>query len=589
MKVHPKSKIFFLAIMALVATACEKTGGSGRIEIFAEPMDAAKVRVGDVDSVWVDGDKILVNSDEVEVERRGGHAYINYGTPLSVNRAVYPASIASGTLSGDAATVTLPGVYHYCVDANGYQLLELPMAARSEGEEALRFKHLTGALCFIVKNDGATEVTLQSLTVSSNDGYRLSGSCSIDFSDLEGTSAEKTGVAADRKVTLLFDNGHVLASGDEVRVTVPVPPVGSDNHFNVQVRLYHEGDDHSYLYNRSQPSGGALNRNQLGYSNVGVTASNGEYVSPTSLLTVANGTCHIGTARDFQLWYTAIENDWSFQGGTYRTAPCCLDNDIDLTGVIITPIITYGGELDGNGHSINNLTIQSINTSAPADTKDHYCGLFVKSGKRSIVKNLTLDNLSLKHTTYTSANLYLGAFYANIEKSSGSDTTSFAINGCNANITSITKSEEIDGHVYIGGLVGSVSKPTTITNCHVTIPAATIEGSRNVYFGGLVGSNSGNSATDIRSSSWTGSVYLSSGINMWAGGLLANKTQGDCTINNCTVEGTINASVTGNYKYLASLIGRKNSTGTVSISSTTPNVSVTLNNSVVSPVPEYNN
>lgn len=240
------------------------------IEIFAERMgNGSKVLLDGAHSSWVDGDSIRINSDKVVVERINDHAYIRYAAPLSINRAVYPALLASGNLSSDNVTITFPAYYHYRTDGSGHQLLDLPMAARSEDDDPMQFKHLTGALYITVTNTAAVPLTLQSVTIQSNI-YQLNGTRSIDLSDLDNIGSVFTTDADLKTVTLVFDTGYTLSANASIKVMIPIMPVGGNgnNIFTIKVRSTSAGQANFYLNSRKQPSGSdhALARNQLGYA-----------------------------------------------------------------------------------------------------------------------------------------------------------------------------------------------------------------------------------------------------------------------------------------------------------------------------------
>ncbi len=263
-------QLFAVCTILLFSCTKEESDGNGMIEIFAERMgNGSKVLLDGAHSSWVDGDSIRINSDKVVVERINDHAYIRYAAPLSINRAVYPALLASGNLSSDNVTITFPAYYHYRTDGSGHQLLDLPMAARSEDDDPMQFKHLTGALYITVTNTAAVPLTLQSVTIQSNI-YQLNGTRSIDLSDLDNIGSVFTTDADLKTVTLVFDTGYTLSANASIKVMIPIMPVGGNgnNIFTIKVRSTSAGQANFYLNSRKQPSGSdhALARNQLGYA-----------------------------------------------------------------------------------------------------------------------------------------------------------------------------------------------------------------------------------------------------------------------------------------------------------------------------------
>lgn len=575
--------IFIAPWLLFLLQGCEKMGSeSNMIEIFAEPFHGgAKVQVDGNNSTWIDGDSIAINGDRVAVERREGHAYIPYDAPLSVNRAVYPARMTTGSMASDNVTLTLPAIYHFKTDASGKQLLDIPMAARSTESNPLEFKHLTGALCFVVHNNGSAPLILQSLLVKSSK-YQISGSRTFDFTFLESQSAIETSVASKQQVRMLFDTGYVLEVGATLNVMVPIAPVGSDNHFTINLRYHIENPTSSFFYNRSQPAVGAdrsLLRNQLGYAGIELFNSTQSYISVGPLVEITNNGCQIYSQHDFILWHTAVNGEYSYSGGDYIEIPCNINEDIDMTDCVLTPIMSYRANLEGNGHTIKNLTLLSC---SDAGSGDYVCGLFRNDNLNS-TSNLILDNLSIMHADNNTGSLHIGSFYALAEQGSN-----LLLSGCTARIKSVVFTGSVStGALYYGGLVGQLGKTATFSNCHVVTPINVIAGGKNIYWGGLVGYQSSKALT-INNSTWTGTGNLDSGKNMWAGGLLGYKLGGNLTITNCQAQGAINATVGGSTNKLASLIGLYYTPATVSITSTTPAVTISLNGVAQSPVPQYN-
>ncbi len=574
-----------LVVFPVLFSSCEKIDDeSSLIEIFAEPLNrGAKVMVDGNEGTWVDGDKICINGDRLAVEHHGGHAYIPYASPASVNRAVYPADIATASLATDETTVTFPAIYHFKTDGSGHQLLELPMAARSTGSNPLEFKHLTGALCFVVHNNGSVPLRLQSLIVKS-DKYKLSGTRTVDFTDIESFAAV-TGTTADRQIRMLFDTGYVLPAGNELNVMLPIAPVGGDNHFTVELRSHVEDATSSLLYSHTQPATEAnrsLLRNQLGYVGVDLSNITGGYISATPLCEINGGKyCYIYSSYDLYLWHTAVNEEYVIQGmgKKYMETQCKIMNNIDMSNYALTPILNFESIFDGNNHTISNLTLESC--AEPVLTSNHICGLFYRDVNMSIM-NLSLDNLTMRHVENTTSDLFMGALYAKADV--GSD---MSVSGCTVRICTVDiRGTVSSGALYFGGLVGYLSKVATFSDCHVTTPSSTLS-ARNIYWGGLVGYDN-NKSLNISNSSWGGVGTISVKVNLWAGGLVGRDVGGNFTAENCEVEGSINATYEGgSYHLLASLIGKYDSPATYNTSGTTSAVTLSLNGVAVTPV-DYN-
>lgn len=564
---------FATTLLLLFFTAgCEKIddGGSGRIEVLVEPMSGnTKVLINGATSTWVDNDSININGTPVAVVRNdNGHAYIDYPSPSSVNRAFYPSSLKVLSLSGDDVTFELPNVYHYRANGSG-QLLELPMAARSEGGNPLKFKHLTGALCIMVKNISSGNLTLQSVTLES-DRYRLSGECAVDFSSVESIGAQLGSTALERRVTMVFDTGYTLASNATLRVMLPVLPVESTNHFTISVRSYRSGQSTAYLTTQSQTSANdhSLARNYLGYAPIDVNAS-----GSAPVLESVGGAYVVSSPLEFSIMAQAITNGWISENSNIT-----LLSDIDMTEIPITTIgRTYGGTFDGNNHIVKNLTINSIKNT----DNDYWCALFRQINSAAIIRNITLDGLILKHNTYIEGKLLIGGLAAEYEVDGGNSVLTFS--GCNLNISNIDI-QSANGAIYFGGLLGEASSAgshVNFTNCHVSVSNANIVGQTSIWWGGLI-AYTASSKTNIASSSWLGNVSLSANNNVWVGGLVGRKNSNEFKATNCHVEGSISVSAGGFNRYLGALIGLYNTPGTTDITGTTSNISFTLAGNSVS-------
>jgi len=560
-------KLLILAVCTTFLFSCtkEEAVGDGMIEIFAETMGGgSKVMLDGVNSTWVDGDSIRINSDKVVVERINSHAYIRYAHPQSVNRAVYPASLASGTLSSDNVTLTFPDYYHYRTDGSGHQLLDLPMAARSEGDAALRFNHLTGALYVTVTNTANVTLTLQSVTVSSN-RYKLNGTRSVDLNDLENFGSATSSVENERSVTLVFDNGYSLESSESVKVMIPIMPVGGngDNLFTIKVKSFASGQTTSYLYSRSQPSGSdhTLARNQLGYAPADITAS-----GSTPVLEYNSGVYLIHTPLDFKMMVDAIQNSWLANNAQYS-----ITEDIDMSETPVTPITnsSFIGTIDGGGHTVSNLTINSIKQSGTC-----YCALFSNAGSGIMLTNLHLNGLILNAQDVGSSTLIIAGLISDI--ASGGTLT---LSNCSVSISSVNISSATST-IYFGGLLGNVEAVTNFTNCHVSALSNINVNGGALYCGGLIGYH-GSTKSTMTSSSWNGNLVLTSSSTIRAGGLIGFKSTQSFKSTDCEVSGSINAQANGVTNYLGALIGQYTSKNSADITNLTKSITLTLNNSSI--------
>lgn len=238
------------------------------MQLVAEGFGGSKAAVQGERSYWVDGEMVSINGTDYRVNVADGNAYANDVEEAGSYYALYPNTLASdGATSSANVTVNIPSVYVYRT-AGGRQALDLPMAAYGTSNERLVFKHLTAAITVQVVNDFGIDLSVDSIVVTSNE-YQISGSRTITLGNDISVDTLTTATAADRRVVVRFNGGTELKvnSGTTAEVQVPVLPVGRRNKFTITVAT-HNADDAAmkYTFNRTQGSGGALLRAQLGYA-----------------------------------------------------------------------------------------------------------------------------------------------------------------------------------------------------------------------------------------------------------------------------------------------------------------------------------
>lgn len=181
-------------------------------------------------------------------------------------------------------------------------------------------------------------------------------------------------------------------------------------------------------------------------------------------------------------------------------------NDIDLAGANYTAAIIpeFNGKFDGKGFIIKNFTID-----AP---EIYHIGLFGKINSGAAVSNLGVEGFNITGNGYVGG--LTGSNYGSIKGcfANGSTTSLASVSGGligynNSFVESAYASGNIDGSLYVGGLIGRCDSYSIVRYCYST---AAPTGSSNV--GGLIGYNYGNvisSLWDIDSSGQaTGSVGI---------------------------------------------------------------------------------
>ena len=194
-------------------------------------------------------------------------------------------------------------------------------------------------------------------------------------------------------------------------------------------------------------------------------------------LTKWNFTSDITLAVDWTVKIYTAED--LLKMGTYLNGDFILMNDIDLSGVNWNPIGTnsapFTGHLDGNGHKISNLTIDTSNY-----TNRSSFGLF------GYISFATIEDLVIEDFEFTSENVektyYVGAL-AGIDLTDLSSSTSeeSLIKGITTSGSYVVAKQSSSYPVYAGGLFGKVSFEI-ISNCKNFISITNAS-----YAGGLVG------------------------------------------------------------------------------------------------------
>lgn len=194
-------------------------------------------------------------------------------------------------------------------------------------------------------------------------------------------------------------------------------------------------------------------------------------------LTKWNFTSDITLTVDWTVKIYTVED--LLKMGTYLKGDFILMNDIDLSGVNWNPIginsAPFTGHLDGNGHKISNLTIDTSNY-----TNRSSFGLF------GYISFATFEDLVIEDFEFTSENIektyYVGAL-AGIDLTDLSSSTNEEplIKGITTSGSYVVAKQSSSYPVYAGGLFGKVSFEI-ISNCKNFIGITNAS-----YAGGLVG------------------------------------------------------------------------------------------------------
>ncbi len=272
-------------------------------------------------------------------------------------------------------------------------------------------------------------------------------------------------------------------------------------------------------------------------------------------VTTYNGYAEIYTADNLKVFATYVNN------GT-NTHKAKLMRDINMSAAgTFTPMGTtahpFDGEFDGQGHTIDSLTINN----------QTYAGLFgyVKDGS---IKNLTLTNPSLS----TQDNSYLGFIAGLITQNTGHETPVGYIENCHvkngnllrdgsgepkyvggivgkADMSAAVRDCSFQGVImahenYIGGVIGQMNSGASIERCYITGPS-TVWG--NNYVGGVVGNmeDTDTRMADCFADQSQGEVTLHAEAGNYSGMLCGKDNSGTSGSNNTYTEGNLQYKLTG--------------------------------------------
>ena len=228
-----------------------------------------------------------------------------------------------------------------------------------------------------------------------------------------------------------------------------------------------------------------------------------------------------------------------------------LINDIDLAGMEWAPMVRFSGVLDGQGHSIKNMTITELSDLCLDTTNgSYYVGLFQKNDTRwvqsstgswstaaSVLLNLNLEdvNIDLDFSDWDTPPVlavgplqaYMDPFYSLI----------YPYYDSPENCSVSGKISVTNASVYLGGLIGNGSSKAVLKNCtsdlNITLTNCT------GYAGGLVGFNSyvNDSVNNSRATIVNSPDLTYDGIAGYIRPASWGESYGG--INNCTDNGTV--------------------------------------------------
>lgn len=521
MKFHRFLLLALLPITAMFA-ACNHDEGETMLELHAERFGGQKMTVQDNMGAWSNGDSVWINGQNYRISiDNNGHAVVSVPTAPSYN-AVFPASIKR-----DGNKVCLPAEYHYTTEG-GRQVLNLPMVASSDGSNGLFFNHLTGALIVKFSNDRSESVVVDRITVHC--AHPLCGTFEISDTTLSPSGA------TDTSITMYFDRQEVLlANHNTIAVMLPIVPVNSAQ-FTVKVSCHVNGD--RYSDSTRQANQHDFERNRLGYAFMKVDNS---IITPLALFSnQGNGptrVMNIYNASDFLLMHKAINNGWTYGGYSYAGFSYVIHSDIDLSGIILTPISNFTGlKFDGGGNTISHLSIRN--------NSSENCALFESITGTTKISNIKLSEVTLESSGTTTTR--------RISPLVGRFASSVNISNCTTHVSNVIVSSTND--IFFGGIAAITETNVTFINCKTSIQCSLYANNR-IYYGGIVGQAEKNDTCQSCISSNNISLETNSS-NIFAGGAIGHgKTNSRLLFNSTNCIDSINAHTNSGKIHLGGLVG----------------------------------
>ena len=316
------------------------------------------------------------------------------------------------------------------------------------GSTALEFSHRTAKIEITVTNqNGGTDLPhyyeVMEVTISTDGGNRVIKTCPALSSSWKALIPPTTTAANDLIIMVTLGNDYYDDSNDKKYIYKH--PDAQEFKANTQYAFKLKVGEHDLVLDGCtiKPWESATDTPETG-------------IIEQKDFFVVDGVYHVKTAAGLQAWATKVANDTKLNA--------VLENDIDMTDETWTPIPTYIGTFNGNGHTISNLTINTTSTRSAFGTLTGFIGTL----NGGTVKNLTLRNVNITGKSYTGA--IVGS----------------CINGSYIYCCQVTG--KVKGTSSVGGIVG-YSNIGKIIACSAsgTVEATLQAEDKNVMLGGIIG------------------------------------------------------------------------------------------------------
>ncbi len=187
------------------------------------------------------------------------------------------------------------------------------------------------------------------------------------------------------------------------------------------------------------------------------TADTSWYVEGESAFTIDSAEELAGVSK------LSLEENVTFDGVTLR-----LTRDIDLDGHKWTPIRTFDGTFEGQGHTVSNMYVEE---------KDAVSGFFGYLSGGALVKDLTVADAEVV-VPPTNGYFYQGVF-------AGWANNASVINcGTSGSLTVDASASDVPS---VGGFIGSCKGNTSLRNCWSFVDVKATSTEKPVMLGGMVG------------------------------------------------------------------------------------------------------
>ena len=326
----------------IMMTACQKENladiPEGAIRLTTEGFhNDGKTMVNNLNVNWVDGDNVIINGNTYTVTVSGGQAYIDGNGitqgPVYGYYGIPEWNISNGTTT--TPTVHVPSNYTASYDADGNQIIALPMVAYSTSlGSAIQFKHLTAAIQVLVRNEiEGTTLVLDRVVVRSA-AYNLFGWVDLTLADNTAPAVTVQEDFGDKEVTVNFTGSPTIPyyAGNEnsyLAVQVPILPVGRGD---ITVEVYTHDVNSNILYNYTNTATiRALARNEMLTAGCCISSETG-HVTEVYPLTfeakTANCTVSFVNTTGATIEYSKNGGTW-VSCGTSGTTSVILERDGD--------------------------------------------------------------------------------------------------------------------------------------------------------------------------------------------------------------------------------------------------------------------